>query len=187
MDQNRKTKFPVERICLDALFAALYVVLGSFLTAKLTVIEFSIATVPIVLCAFLLGPLDAFLVALVGSFLEQLLYGLDATAVIWMLPVILHALYVGLFGLLLRKRDGKIKRSVSSVLVIVTGEILLTLLNTAGLAYAGYLALNFRDFGALMALMAPRFLNCGVRAVICCALVLLLLPILQKQIEKRRV
>ena len=62
------SKFTVRRIAIDAILIALF-----------------------------FGPVDAFLVGLLGAFLEQLLkYGLTATTMLWVLPEALRGLLFGL-------------------------------------------------------------------------------------------
>ena len=73
------------RITFDALFAALYVVFACLISIKASIVEISFASFPVIFSAFLLGPVDAVLVALVGSFIEQCMtFGLTATTPLWM-------------------------------------------------------------------------------------------------------
>ena len=72
------------RLTTDAVLIAVYVALASFVSINLPIAQFSLSSLPILLCVFALGVPDAVAVALCGSFIEQVLYGLSPTAPLWM-------------------------------------------------------------------------------------------------------
>ncbi len=164
-------------LVLDALFAALFVILSTLLSFKVLTLEISWASLPILLCAALLTPADAFAVALCGSFFEQLLspYGMSATTPLWMLPVILQALFASLFFRLCRGKGQTWKR----IAVIFASEILLTAANIGVSFFDAWLF----DYLAYLTVNVPlRFLNGAVRAVLSSAIIPLLLPPLRKSL-----
>ena len=187
MSRSVSARKSIYRLTLDALFVALYVVLGTYLSFKLPgAIQISFSTLPILLCAFLLGPADAVAVAVIGNLLEQVLdpspYGF-ATLLLWLIPGAVQALIAG-FG---AKGIGRIKenrglRLVLTLAVIVCAELALTTLNTATLYLDGYL-LGYA-VKALHLLMPLRLLNLAVRTAISCILVPLLLPPLRRVLAK---
>ena len=85
---------------MDALCAALYVVLSSYVSLNLGPMKLSLDGLPILIGALMFGPMDGLIIGLLGNFLSQLLgsYGLSATTVLWMLPDGLRGLSVGWYA-----------------------------------------------------------------------------------------
>ena len=151
-------------------------------------IQISFSTLPILLCAFLLHPLDAVAVAVVGNFLEQVLdpspYGF-ATLLLWLIPGAVQALIAGFGSLQIEKKikaEQKSTALLATVLVLVCAEIALTTLNTVTLYLDG--ALLGYSVKALHLLLPMRLLNLAVRTVLSCILVPLLLPPLRRVLAK---
>ena len=168
------------RLILDALFAALYLVLAAFVSIRTPFAKISFSSLPLLLAAYLFGPVDTILVATVGSFLEQVKFGLCPTTPLWMLPAIVMAGSAGVFGLLARKW-GKDSGMYHNLLIAAT--LLAEILFTAALYLDGYLM--HYSVKALTALLPPRLANLGVRAAITTLTVRLLLPRVQKLMSKR--
>ena len=121
-----KSCFSARRLAADAVLIALYFAL-SFLSVKAWVIEISTKMLPVILAALLFGPMDGFLVGLLGAFLEQVLstYGLTPTTVLWLLPAAACGLLMGLFRRKLGSSDWKLRL----VLFFAVG-VVCSLLNT---------------------------------------------------------
>lgn len=177
--QNSNSRRPlIYRLTVDAMLAAVYVLLAHFFAVNLGFITLSWSTLPLLLVAFLFGISDALCVAFIGSLVEQLLYGLDATTPIWLLIPVLFALVAGLGSKITQKN----KNTALLVAVIIAVELAYTLINSAGIVlgdtvYTGSLA------GALtttLAKMPVRLANCAVRA----ALSAITLPLLLPQIRR---
>ncbi|MBQ8432297.1 MAG: ECF transporter S component [Clostridia bacterium] len=178
----------IYRIVLDALFVALYVILGTFLSFKIPgAIQISVSTLPILLCAFLFRPSDAVAVAVVGNFLEQVIdpspYGF-ATLLIWLIPGALTALVASMGARRASAAASPKTAAVLTVVTIVCAEFLLTVLNTGALYLDGYL-LGY-SVKALHLLLPTRLLNALVRSVLSCVLVPLLLPTLRRVFARQR-
>jgi len=149
----------VYRITLDAMFVAIFVVL-SMVPSQL-----SWASLPALLCAFLLGPLDVLTVVTIGSFIEQLWYGLSIQTIFWMLPWIA-------FG-------------------IVCSELLLSVANTSVLIGFGYVMIDPSKFASTTpfwwvtvltyVLRMPQGI---IRAVLSSITLPILLPPLRKVMKK---
>ena len=172
------------RLILDALFAALYLVLAAFVSIRTPFAKLSFSSLPLLLAAYLFGPADALLVATVGAFLEQVQFGLGPTSPLWMLPAILMAGCAGVLGLAAKTCAEK-GESYYNLLIPATliAEILFTATNTAALYLDGYLM--HYSVKALTVLLPPRLANLGVRTVVTTVTVRLLLPRVQKMMSKR--
>lgn len=190
MNANKANQSTTRRIVLDALFAALFIVFSSVwpFTTKLGIIEISfLVSFPILLAALLFSAGDAILVALVGSFVEQLIspYGLAPNAPLWMAPVVLQAVVLGVGFFLLSKKNAvwneNGKLSVFVLLVVLIGELVLSVCNTAALYLDGWLYAY--PVKALHLMVLPKLANCGVRTVVSLILVYTLTPKLKKLIR----
>lgn len=170
--QNTKASQRIRRLVLDAMLVALYVVFSTVFSFKTPWFEVSLVGLPILLAARLFGAKDALVIALLGSFMEQLMspYGLSATTPLWMAPVVLMAAAAALGFFLIGRRD-----SLPLMLgVIILSELLLTVFNTVVLYLDGFIWQYAVE--ALHVIALPRIINSGVRMVISCALVPLLIP-----------
>ena len=186
MKSSFSARTNVYRITLDAWFVALYVVLGTFASIKIPgVIQISFSTLPILLAAFLFRPLDAVGIALLGTFVEQVIdpspYGF-VTMPMWLIPGTVVAL-VASFGAMYARSRGSVRtRLILTVVTIVVSELLLTLLNTAALYIDG--AILGYSVKALHLLLPARLLNGVGRAVISSIAVPLLYTPLHKVLTK---
>lgn len=121
-----------KRLVLDALCAALYTLLSSYVSISLLHMKLSFAALPLVLGAMLFGPADGLVIGLLGSFLSQLLgaYGLSVTTPLWMLPPIVHGLLIGLWA---RRRgfECEARRPLATALVLTA--LVVTALNTGAM------------------------------------------------------
>ena len=74
-------------LCLVSVLAALYVPLSIFVAVQMGNVRISFGSLPVVVSALLLGPVEAVAVAMVGEFFKQLLtYGITATTVLYLIP-----------------------------------------------------------------------------------------------------
>lgn len=188
MKSSVSTRSKIYRIALDALFVALYVVLSTVLSVKIPgAIQISLSTLPLLLAAFLFSPADAAAVALLGTFLEQVLdpspFGF-ATLPIWLIPYTAMALTAAISAVFIRRVDNKKLAVLLTCAAVICAEVLLTVLNTGALYLDGYL-LNY-PVKALHLLLPTRALNCLVRCLISSVLVNLLLPPLRAALKRTR-
>ena len=115
-----------KRLALDAMLAAMFVVLSLF-SINLPGMKITLDSLPILVGAALLGPLDGFAVGLIGSFLNQMItYGFTATTLLWIIPAGLRGLLVGLYA----KRHGFDMSLRQTVFITVATALLVTALNT---------------------------------------------------------
>ena len=115
------------RIATDAMLSAMFVCL-SFISIRIgNSMKISVDSLPILVAALLLGPLDGLAVGLIGSFLNQLLtYGLSVTTVLWILPAGIRGLLVGLYA----KKHGFDLTRPQLIWITTATALLVTALNT---------------------------------------------------------
>lgn len=175
---KKDLKFNSRRLILDAVLVALYVVFAMLLSFKTPWFEVSLSSVPILLSAYIFGLKDALVIALFGSFIEQMLsFGLTLTTPLWILPFVIQALFAALCFKLAKKR------AVGFVLAVVFSELVLTVLNTAALYADGYIM--HYAVKALHLIAPVRLINGAVRAVISCIILPLIAPPLLKITERK--
>ena len=63
----------VKRMCYAALLAAMYLPLSLYAAVQVGNVRISFGSLPVVVAALLVGPVDAVIVAMVGEFFKQLL------------------------------------------------------------------------------------------------------------------
>lgn len=127
------------RLTTDAMLTAVYVVLASFVSINLPTAQFSLSSLPILLCALVFGVPDAVAVALCGSFMEQVLYGLSPTAPLWMVAPVATALTAGGLAALFRRLSGREIRTWQTVVTVVAAELVMTAVNTGMLYLDAYI------------------------------------------------
>ena len=186
MKNSVSARSKIYRLAMNALFVALYFILGTYLSFKIPgAVQISFSTIPLLLCAFLFTPVDAVTVAVLGTLLEQILdpspYGF-MTLPMWLVPNAVLAVVVALGAIRIRKMESRKTALVCTAVLIVCAEVLLTALNTAALYVDGYL-LGY-SVKALHLLLPTRVANCFVRAAISCVVCLALIPPLRRQLKK---
>ena len=115
-----------KRLAIDAMLAAMFVVLSLF-SISLPGMKITLDSLPILVAAALLGPVDGLAVGLIGSFLNQMItYGFTATTLLWILPAGLRGLLVGLYA----KRHNFDMTLRQTVFITIVTALLVTALNT---------------------------------------------------------
>lgn len=166
-----------KRLVTDALCAAIYVVLANLVGLSLGPIKLSLDGFPILLGAVLFGPIDGFIIGLLGNFISQLLgpYGLSATTVLWALPPAVLGLLVGLGAKKLGEKALNVK--VMGLLVFVSLLIDTTL--TTGVMWVDCLVYKY-SFVTYAPYIVWRYAADVIKAVIYA----LLLPPVARAIRK---
>lgn len=112
----------IKRLVIDALLIALVYVLA-IVSINITVTRITFESIPVILSAFLLGPIDACIVGFFGNLLYQVTsYGFDITTLLWVLPYVVCGLLVGVLS--------KKKTQKEITILTIVGEIIITTLNT---------------------------------------------------------
>lgn len=162
------------RMTLDAMFIAVHAVMG------LVPSEFSWQSLPVLLCAFLLTPADAVTVAVIGSFLEQLQYGIAFGTIIWILPWAVFGAVAGIGAYLVRHS----RHLWLKIVVIVSSELVLNLCNTAALCWFGYVTLDVSSVWLVLLAFVVRMPQALIRAGLSSVVIPLLLPPLKKTLKR---
>lgn len=135
------------RLALDAMLAAMYVVLSLF-SINLPGMKLTLDSLPILVGAALLGPLDGLAIGLVGSFINQMItYGFTVTTLLWILPAGLRGLVVGSYA----RRHAFSMSLRQTVFITVVSALLVTALNTL-LMYIDSWVYSYSYAAALMTL-----------------------------------
>ncbi len=172
----------IYRVSFDAMLLAINVVMNVAVPSEL-----SWASLPVLVCAFVMRPADTVAVAVIGSFIEQLFYGLNVTTGAWMLPWLIFSLYVGFGAAWARRRES----TLLTVFVIASGEILLNICNTSVLLALGFIVFDPTTFVpwlplplAAVAFYLARMPQAVVRAVLSSVALPLLMPPLRRVLAK---
>lgn len=92
------------RIVTNAVLVTVYVAL-TFLVIPIGGLKITFEHFPVVLCAVLFGPIDAMLVGGLGELINQLFtFGLTPTTALWVLPIAMRGVLLGLIVRLFRKQ-----------------------------------------------------------------------------------
>ena len=147
----------VKRLVLNAMLAEVCFVLAMY-SLNFGVVKFTFEGIPVHIAALLFGPVSGMIVGGVGTLLYQILiYGITATTLLWIVPYVLCG---GVVGLVAKRSHYSLNR-VQSVLLLVAGELIITLCNTGALYVDGHL------YGWYQPVLITGYL--GLRLFICVA------------------
>lgn len=166
-----------KRLVIDALCAAMYVVLSNYVSLNLGPMKLSVDGLPILVGALLFGPADGLIIGLLGNFLGQLLgpYGLSATTALWMLPDGLRGLLVGWVA----KKHGFALRPVAQGILIAVSAVIVTTVTT------GVMWVDCQVYHYAFATYAPYILWRYVAGLVVSAALAFILPPLLKVLKRR--
>jgi len=168
-------KINTRQLAFDAMLAAMCAVLG-YISLDMGNMKITFESLPILLGALLFGPVDGFLIGLVGTGIYQILrYGVTATTVLWMLPYMVCGLLVGLYA---KKRDFELT-GIQVMLIVIANELLITILNT-GVMYIDSKIYGYYSFAYIFGSTIIRLVICVVKATAFA----LILPVLVKAVRK---
>ena len=149
-----------KRLALDAMLAAMFVVLSLF-SIRLPGMKITLDSLPVLVAAALLGPVDGLAVGLIGSFLNQMItYGFTATTLLWIIPAGIRGLLVGLYA----KRHGFSMTLRQTVFITISTALLVTALNTFFM-YVDSWVYSY-SYAAALATLALRVLAGIITAVL---------------------
>lgn len=184
MFQQKKHSGQVRVICRTAILTALYVLL-TMVSVRAGNLRITFASLPVVVCGVLFGPVQAGLVALLGEFLNQMLsYGFSATTVLWLVPPMVRGLLVGMAGVQCRKSETLLHHHpVWLYSVCLLAAVATTLCNTA-VIYLDSRIYGYYTPGYVMGSFLLRLATGLVTAMVVTTVSVPLLRMLQRQLEK---
>ena len=173
-------KITTKKIASVGVLAAVYIVL-SLLSVGTNNFKASFESFAVLIAGVLLGPAEGFLVGVVGEFVHQIiLYGIDPTTPLWLIPYSMEGLLAGLLAKkLLWPREPKLGHYAA---VIIPCEFLLTLLVTPVNALAAVIQ-GWGNWVTIAAGIPLRFAVMAVRMVIYCIVLPLVYPRLKKVLK----
>lgn len=133
---SKSNRFPVKRIAIDAVLIALYFGL-SWAAVEIGGVKLTFVGLASIIAAMVYGPLDGFLVGLLGAFCEQMLkYGFTATTLLWLLGPAMRGLIVGCAKLIFKQSMStekllKNRRPFVFFAVSIFAGLVVSTLNTA--------------------------------------------------------
>ena len=169
-----------KRLAIDAMLAAMFFVLSLF-SINLPGMKITLDSLPILIAAMLLGPVDGLAVGLVGSFLNQMItYGFTATTLLWILPAGLRGLLVGLYA----KRRAFSLSVPQTIFITVVTALFVTALNTF-IMYVDSKVYSY-PFAATLPTVALRIVAGIVTAVVFSLILPSLLSALRRILGKEK-
>jgi ECF transporter S component (folate family) len=163
-----------KRLALDAMLAAMFVVLSLF-SVNLPGMKITLDSLPILVGAALLGPIDGLAVGLVGSFLNQMItYGFTATTLLWIIPAGLRGLLVGLYA----RRHGFEMTLRQTVFITAATALLVTAVNTLLLYIDSWI------YGYSYAAALPTLLLRILAGILTAVLFSLILPAILRSLRR---
>ncbi len=151
--QDYSKEMKTRQLAINAMLAAMCAVLG-YVSLDLGNLKFTFESFPIVLASLFFGPVSGMIVALIGTLIYQILkYGLMSTTILWIIPYVIFALYVGL----LKKKNLWV--------VLISGGIILTLLNT-GVIYLDSIIWDYYTFAYVFGSFVFRLVASVIKAVV---------------------
>ena len=174
----KKSRFTPRQLALDAMLAAVCMVLASIALQLGGNFKITFESIPVHIGALLFGPVDGMLIGGIGTFVYQVFfsgYGITVTTALWILPYVVCGLMVGAYS---KKRNFQLSRR-QLIFIMCASELAITLLNTLALyvdsRLYGYYSAVF-VFGTL----AARLALCIGKAIVYGSVLPLLIEPLKK-------
>ena len=167
---SRKKEFLI-KLCISSIMAALFVVFDMLSIKISNNIKITFGGLPILIVAFLLGPLWGALTGFVGAFVGQLLsFGLSVTTLVWVLPAAVRGIVAGYLFILLAK---KLKERYGIMISVISSSLLVTVLNTLAI-YIDSKVFGYFSLEVVFGATAFRLISAVLTSV---AYILLIIPI----------
>ncbi len=100
----RKRTLSPQRMAMDAVMAAVYILISTFFAINTGVIKITLEALPVIIIAVIFGPVDAMLVGFIGELINQILsMGFTPTTLLWIAPAVVRGLLIGLCMIPLRR------------------------------------------------------------------------------------
>ncbi|MDY4187995.1 MAG: ECF transporter S component [Candidatus Enterosoma sp.] len=120
----------IRRLALSGVLAALYLAL-CYLDISFGRYKITLAATVIYFVSFCFGQADCFFVCFVGVFLDQLLYGLTPTTLLWMLPPLLRPILINPITYHYGKKGIHMEdKKILSISLIIVSSLLVSATNS---------------------------------------------------------
>ena len=171
----------IRRIAFDGILIGLFLALGALRIRFGTFLEIGLGSLVLLVAALTLSPLDAFMIGTIGELLNQILfsgYGLTPTTPLWVLPVALRGLILGLVAYVYRKKNDNLVNHKVLYFVTVMGTALIISGLDTGILYLDGLIMGY----PVQYTVAQTFIRFGTSQLTAVVVALLGLP-LQKAVS----
>ena len=162
----------VKRICLNAMMIALFVALGTLRIRIGGFLEIGLGSLVITFVAISYSPVDAMIVAVLGETINQIFispYGASPTTPLWVAPVVVRALLIGLASWRYRKKSDHITNHyVIYFLTLMCIALIISGLDT-GLLYLDGIIMNYPVSYTFVQTIL-RFVSSQITAILVAAL-----------------
>ncbi len=175
----------VKRLVLNAVLVGIYIVL-SYLAIPFLGLKITFEHFPVIISGILFGPVDAMLVGGVGEFLNQLTsFGMTPTTFLWVLPIVIRGLLIGLFAKALPNAMGitaicSRKIPVVFYTVCIGSGLLASCVNTFAY-YVDSKMFGYYQYALVFGMFFLRLLLSAISSVLMCLMAKGLLHALRKQ------
>ena len=166
--------YRIRRIAMDGVLVGMFLVLGLLRLRFGTFLEIGLGTIVITLAAVAISPIDAFIIGAIGETLNQIFfsgYGITPTTPLWVLPVALRGLLIGLVAYLYRRKGDELIRHKVVYFVTIMGTALIISGLDTGLLYLDGLIMGY-PVQYTLAQTAIRFGTSQLTAVLVALLVI---------------
>lgn len=177
------SKFNTRTTCTIAVLAAMYVPLSLFLSVQgPNNLKFSFGSLPVVVAALLMGPVEAALTAFIGEFLKQLLsYGFTATTLLWTIPVMLRGLVIGAAAIRFKRTAKPLTaRPILCSIVCIAAAVITTAANTL-VIWLDSVIYGYYSFAYVFGATAVRFVTGMITSVLVALVAVPLVYLLERQ------
>lgn len=149
-----RVHFGTKRLAIDAMLSAMCAVLG-YVAIDMGVIKITFESFPVLLGAFMFGPVDGAVIGCLGTLVYQLLrYGVSVTTLLWMLPYIAAGFLCGLYA---KKKGFSMTRKEVMIVTVMAG-LLITAMNT-GVIYLDSKIYGYYYPAIVAGMLIPRILS----------------------------
>lgn len=172
------SKINAKHLCRVAIFAAIYFLLGLLSPIQTATLKITLSSLPVVMAGVLLGPWSGFVVGALGELLGQLLrYGFTATTMLWLIPVGLRGVTIGL----LRGKTPLEQRPVKLYAVCLVAAVVTTLTNTP-IIWLDSVLYGYYSYAIVVGALIGRLVTGLVTAVVVTSIALPLCRVLRKAV-----
>ena len=168
------SKFNTRTTCTIAVLAAMYVPLSLFLSVQgPNNLKFSFGSLPVVVAALLMGPVEAALTAFIGEFLKQLLsYGFTA---------MLRGLVIGAAAIRFKRTAKPLTaRPILCNIVCIAAAVITTAANTL-VIWLDSVIYGYYSFAYVFGATAARFVTGMITSVLVALVAVPLVYLLERQ------